>query len=385
MRFRSYKISGNLQVERQVFSHVSAWMHIERAEQSRYLLAQDGSAAWRERAVGTLPAGYVRVSVRCSGVSVGTELETLRRSAGEGNAEPGILGYQASGVVHEVGADVSEYEQGTYVACYGGPYVHHARWLDVPRHLIAPFSAPVTFEDGAYCGSGTIALHAFRSTGAGLGEVVVVIGLGMLGNLIAQVARAAGCRVFCAETIDARRDALEKAGIPAYNEMAALKVRVMRETTNHGADAVIIAANACNDELLGQACHLVRRNGCVAIAGLSDARIPREALFQKEARLVVPRAGGPGRYDAQYEAGGIDYPYDLARWTEHRNLLEFVRLLRIGAISISGLYDVASVSDAANCYSRLANGGGTKLGVVFDWRRQDEMAGGATTLPAIFT
>jgi threonine dehydrogenase-like Zn-dependent dehydrogenase len=306
--------------------------------------------------------------VRYSGISVGTELLTLQQSS-EGPEAAGerLLGYQCCGIIMDTPADVSKLRAGSMVACYGGPYVHHAEYLDVPPHLLAPLPGNVSPEAAAYAGLGTIALHAFRITSAGLGETVAVLGLGMLGNLIAQVAHAAGCRVVAAEPNMQRRHLAEASGMNVCENSIELLERVQEESDQNGADAVLVAAGNATAETLHLAFDLVRRGGTVSIVGLCDADVPREAMFQKEARLIVPRAGGPGRYDSRYEMEGIDYPIEHARWTEHRNLKEFLRLLSTRAVQMDGLYETAPVSEAPGLYSQLQTAALNKLGVVLEW------------------
>ncbi|MGI8906935.1 MAG: zinc-dependent alcohol dehydrogenase [Candidatus Sumerlaeaceae bacterium] len=333
---------------------------------ARYLAAADGRVVWQERAFGPLPPLHVRVRTLFSGLSVGTEIETVRRSKSGTLAADANLGYQLVGEVLESAID--GIVPGTRVACYGGPYVHHASIVEVPKHLCAQLPASVVVPDGGYCGLGAIALHAFRSTAAALGEITAVIGLGMVGNLIAQISRAAGCQVFGLEPVAERRSLAGECGIATAASTAELYDQVLSASNGAGADAVLIAAGNCSSDLLEFACSLVRRAGCIAIVGLCDAAVPRESLFQTEARILVPRAGGPGRRDPQYERLGIDYPYEHARWTEHRNLHEFLRLLEIGAVQISTLYDVVPVSDAPATYERLQSRMSAHLGHVFDWQ-----------------
>src|SRR5581483_6258100 len=83
------------------------------------------------------------------------------------------------------------------VACAGAGYAVHAEFACVPQLLVAkiPSTSNVIFEDAAFTTVGAVALHGIRTAEAKLGEIIAVIGLGLLGQLTVQLLKAAGCRV----------------------------------------------------------------------------------------------------------------------------------------------------------------------------------------------
>lgn len=320
-----------------------------------------------EREMPELPAGHVRVKVSYSGISPGTELLGLDRSVG--SDEEFRMGYQAAGIVEAVGAGMTEqYKPGDAVACYGAPYVYHASRLNVPRHCVTSLPANIAPRDAAFCNLASIALHGFRHTRCSVGEIVAVVGLGLLGNLAAQCARAAGCRVVSSELLPQRVQAATDAGLDVVSSLNELKVHVQQLSRHHGADAVMLAVKNTDDAILAEAYQLVRRLGHVVILGLSDAQLPRELMFAKEATIVVSRAAGWGRYNRSYELDGQDFPYEHARWTEHRNLEEAMRQLSIGGIRIEPLItNVLPYTEVERGYDMIRNEPAKHLAVAFRW------------------
>lgn len=297
-------------------------------------LRAGGEIAVADRPAPALEPGRVLIATRYSLVSPGTELGLINRRVGD-NA-PFALGYSAAGVVAE--SAVPEFRPGEAVACYGGPYTHHATVLSVPKNLVVKVPAGVSLQEAAAGGLGTIATHSLRRCGLTFGETLVVVGLGVLGNLIAQLGLAAGFQVVATDPVAARREAAGALGVAALPpDHEALKAHVLALTEGRGADAVAVCAGGDAAPFLDQAIDLVRPQGRVVIVGNVPGRFEREALFQKEADILIARAGGPGRYDPVYESGGVDYPVGYVRWTEGRNLAEFLRQVAIGRVRVAPL------------------------------------------------
>jgi len=326
-----------------------------------------GSVSIEQKELGKLSAGHVRVKVSHSGISPGTELLGLERSLK--SDEEFRMGYQIAGTVVAASPDLANrFKLGERVACYGGPYVYHASVVDVPMHLITPLPDNVDARHASFCALASVALHGFRHTECRIGETVAVIGLGLLGNLAAQCARAAGCRVVCSELLPRRVKAAADAGLEIVPNLEQLQAKIITLSTGHGADAIILAVKNTDTFLLSKAYEMVRRLGRVVVLGLSDAQLPRELMFSKEATIVVSRAAGWGRYSREYELEGRDLPFEHARWTEGRNLEESIRLMSIGGINIEPLItDEADYTDCTRVYSELQNAPAEHLAVLFRW------------------
>ena len=266
--------------------------------------------------------------------------------------QPIPLGYSCAGIVEAVGQGVEEYAPGDRVACAGMGYASHADVVCVPRNLTAKVPAGVGLEDAAYVTLGAIALHGVRVAEVRLGEWVAVIGLGLLGQLAVQILKASGCRVLGVD-LDAAKVALARdlgadAAVVRTDDVEAAMAGC---TGGRGVDAVLVcAASDSNDpiELAGELC---RDRGRVVMVGAVGMEVPRKVYYEKELELRLARSYGPGRYDPSYEEGGRDYPFGYVRWTERRNLQEFLRLIDAGLVTPARLTTHRfPITDAAAAY-----------------------------------
>ena len=248
------------------------------------------------------------------------------------------LGYSAAGIVSAVADDVSEFQIGDRVACAGVGFASHAEVLSVPKNLCVHLPEGVSFESGAYGTLGAIALQGVRLAEPTLGESVVVIGLGLVGQLTVQLLKANGCRVFGLD-LDEARVALalemgaDKAGIPDDDTAKVIE----SWTRGHGADAVLITAATDSNQPIELAARVSRLKGRVIIVGMTGMDIPRAPFFSRELKLVISMSYGPGRYDPDYEERGLDYPLPYVRWTEKRNIESFLELVGDKRVNVDRL------------------------------------------------
>lgn len=251
---------------------------------------------------------------------------------------PLALGYSCAGVVREVGRGAEEFSVGDRVACAGMNYASHAETVFVPKNLAAPIPEGVGFDEAAFVALGAIALQGVRTAEVRLGEAVVVIGLGLLGQLTVQILKAAGCRVI---GIDLERSKVELA--TAHGADAAVtrdgdvEGAMAQFTGGFGADAVIVTAAAETNDPIELAGAIARDRAVVSMVGAVRMDVPRKIYYEKELQLRLSRSYGPGRYDAQYEEQGADYPIGYVRWTERRNMQEFLRLIAAKAVKLDRL------------------------------------------------
>ena len=251
-------------------------------------------------------------------------------------AEPNPLGYSLSGMVLKT-CDGAQAGPGELVACAGAGRASHAEIVAVPRNLTARVPENVPAEDAAYATVASIALHGVRLTEVGLGDVVAVIGLGLVGQLTLELATAAGCVSLGFDPAESRVQLAREAGFFASAHQDELEAELLRLTDRRGADGVLVTAASKSSEPLATATALARERAVVCIVGDVAIASPRAPLFSKELRLVVSRSYGPGRYDPDYEERGIDYPAGYVRWTEGRNLAEVLRLMSTGQLRPSRL------------------------------------------------
>jgi len=239
------------------------------------------------------------------------------------------LGYSSAGTVLEVGAGAEEFAVGDRVACAGAGHAGHAEVNWVPKNLCVKIPPKVSFESAASVAVGAIALQGVRVAEAKLGERVAVIGLGLVGQLVAQILQAGGCEVWGLDPDPDRVRLALELGIDFACENQAWEQSPYSALCQRGkgADAVILTAATRSNEPTELAGELARDRGVVVVVGDVRADIPREHYYKKELQVRYSRSYGPGRYDSGYEEGGADYPYGFVRWTEKRNMEAFLGLV----------------------------------------------------------
>src|SRR6187549_2688042 len=265
------------------------------------------------------------------------------------------LGYSAAGVVTAVAEDVTEFQVGDRVACAGVGFASHAEVLSVPKNLCVQLPEGVSFESGAYGTLGAIALQGVRLAEPTLGETVVVIGLGLVGQLTVQLLKANGCKVFGLDIDETRIQMALESGADAGATPAHAKDKVMGWSRGRGADACIIAAATSSDEPVELAGEISRLKGRVVAVGLVGMNVPRDVYYQRELTLKVSLSYGPGRHDPDYEERGHDYPIAYVRWTEARNMEAFLDLLAAQRIDVKPLITHRfGIDEAPRAYQLIA-------------------------------
>lgn len=297
---------------------------------------------------------------------------------------PLALGYSCAGVVREVGRGADEFQVGDRVACAGMNYASHAETVFIPKNLAVKIPGELDFEAAAFVTLGAIALQGVRTAEVGLGESVAVIGLGLLGQLTIQILRAAGCRVVGIDLDPGRIGLARELGAEqslARNQDVMAAVRGM--TSGRGVDAVIITAAAAGNDPVELAAEIARDRAIVSVVGAVGLNIPRKAYYEKELQLRPSRSYGPGRYDRQYEELGFDYPIGYVRWTERRNMEEFLRLTATGAVKVERLishrFQIEEAEAAYELITSRSNEG--YLGVVLGYAGPREQAVSVRSMP----
>jgi len=286
------------------------------------------------------------------------------------------LGYSAAGIVAAVADDVSEFQIGDRVACAGVGFASHAEVLSVPKNLCVHLPPGVSFESGAYGTLGAIALQGVRLAEPTLGESVVVIGLGLVGQLTLQLLKANGCRVFGLDLDPARVSLARAMGADkaiVSEDTAAKEIETW--TRGHGADAVLITAATDSNEPIELAARVSRLKGRVIVVGMTGMDIPRQPFFSRELKLIISMSYGPGRYDPDYEERGHDYPLPYVRWTEKRNIESFLDLVADQRIDVDRLTTHRfPITEAERAYQLISGDvKGPYLGVVLNYDPEAEV------------
>lgn len=289
--------------------------------------------------------------------------------------QPMSLGYSSAGTIVEIGSGMEGFEVGDRVACGGGNYAAHAEYDLVPRNLLVKLPDSVDFESAAFTTLGAIAMQGFRLGDPQLGDRVCVIGLGLLGLMATQIARAAGCEVFGIDLSPKRVKLAKEMGFSAA-ERGHCEEEALSFTSSRGFDLVLICADASSNDPIELAGLLARDHGSVVAIGAVGLNIPRKLYYEKELDFKVSRSYGPGRYDSSYEEGGQDYPYGYVRWTEGRNMQSFVELLANGKVDVHPLITHRFDIDAAPTAYELITGktGEPFLGVLLTYPEKAQAA-----------
>ncbi|MFE7439780.1 bi-domain-containing oxidoreductase [Streptomyces chartreusis] len=287
------------------------------------------------------------------------------------------LGYSLCGVVEQVGAGIDDVKVGDLVACAGNEHALHAELNWVPKNLYTPVPDGLAPRHAAFGTVGSIAMQGVRQGEPQLGEVALVIGLGLIGQLVVQLLTASGVRVVGVDPDPARCELAERLGAAACGdpESAAVEAAVAELTDGHGVDQVYLAAGGGSNQPVELAARLCRDRGRVVDIGKCRLDLPWNAYYEKELDVRFSRSYGPGRYDPEYELQGRDYPIGYVRWTERRNLACFLDLVARGRVDVEPLVShIADFDDAVETYRSLKDGDLKAVAVLFRYPEQEDRA-----------
>jgi predicted dehydrogenase/threonine dehydrogenase-like Zn-dependent dehydrogenase len=289
---------------------------------------------------------------------------------------PREIGYSGAGKVVATGSAVEGLRVGDTVAYASrghaeivAPSINHT--VGVPDDVDLRHAAFVTV--------GGIAMQSLRRADAQFGEVVAIYGLGLVGQLCAQIAKAAGLVVIGIDVNEARNRLALQGGVDfvvnATDED--VKRRVMDYTAKQGADATIICASSKSDDIVNTSMEITRKQGRVVIVGYVGLNVHPKNFLYREIDLRYSRAYGPGSYHTGYEKGRLDYPFGYVRWTERRNLQEFIRLIATRAISLEQLIGrTYPIADAQQAFDAIREGtlGGVAALIEYDITKAPALA-----------
>lgn len=265
-------------------------------------------------------------------------------------------GYSISGIVIATGKNVTNYQPGQRVAAAGAGIANHAEYVDVPSNLVMSIPDSLDFDKASTVTLGGIALQGVRRCDLKLGEICVVLGAGILGLIAQQLLQSAGVRVIVIDLDNERLKIAKELGAektlnPNTDDVI---TDVENISSGHGADAVIFTAATHSNEPLSQAFKMCRKKGRVVLVGVSGMEIKRGDIYKKELDFLISTSYGPGRYDSKYEQEGLDYPYSYVRWTENRNMTEYLRLVSSNQVNLDMLIaEKHSIRDVEKAYKNL--------------------------------
>ncbi len=279
--------------------------------------------------------------------------------------QPLPLGYCNVGRVVGVGNGVTEFALGDRVAS-NGP---HAEYVLVPVNLAARVPDTVSDDAAAFTVIGSIALQGIRLLNPAFGETVVVIGLGLIGLITAELLKANGCNVIGCD-FDAHKVGLaQQKGVTAINlSNGSDPVLIVQELTDQiGCDGVIITASNSSDEIIHQAAEMSRKRGRIILVGVVGLKLIRDDFYKKELSFQVSCSYGPGRYDNDYEVKGQDYPLAYVRWTEKRNFEAVLQAVARGQLDVTPLVtERVKLDDYLNIYGDMKKSGSIASLIEYD-------------------
>jgi L-iditol 2-dehydrogenase len=259
----------------------------------------------------------VLVQVAACGIC-GSDVHGYDGSTGR-RIPPIVMGHEAAGIIASVGSAASKFAKGDRVTFDSTVYCGEcefcrqgepnlcdnrqvvgvscgeysrpgafAEYVVVPERILYPLPPALAFSEAAMLEAVSVALHGVRVSEVKGGETALVIGAGMIGLLLLQSARVAGCsRIFVAD-IDATRLKLA-ADLGADQTLqlsgAELLKEILRLTDGRGADLVLEAVG--RDETVNAAIDCVRKGGTVTLVGniTPQVSIPLQKVVSRQIRL----------------------------------------------------------------------------------------------------
>ncbi len=245
------------------------------------------------------------------------------------------IGYSAAGVIISLGKNVTSFSLGDKVACAGAKYAYHSEYICIPENLCVHVPKGLSLDKASTITLGTIALQGVRRANPTMGENVLVVGLGIIGQLTVQLLKSNGCNVFGLDLDERRVNIAKSSGLDiGFLNNKDIEDQILRITNGYGVDCVIITASTNSDSVVSNAFKCCRKKARVILVGDVGLNLKRDDIYSKEIDFLVSTSYGPGRYDQRYEEEGLDYPLPYIRWTENRNMQEYLRLINKGKLSI---------------------------------------------------
>jgi predicted dehydrogenase/threonine dehydrogenase-like Zn-dependent dehydrogenase len=287
-------------------------------------------------------------------------------------AIPQSLGYSLAGRVLTVGAGCDGFQVGMAVAC-GGATASHAEIVSIPKNLVVPVPHGLSLHDACFATIGAIALHGIRTGTVAIGDRVLVIGLGLIGQLATRLCVAAGAHVFGVDINPIRAALALESGAERSDTSLdkSTALQVLDWSRGLGADVVLITAGGADSQPLHLAAASARDRAKVVVVGTIDLQVPRESFYEKELSLVISRSYGAGRYDPSFEEKGMAYPPGYVPWTERRNMAEILDLLAGGRLSLEGLRGATIPFDRAPEAYELLRSSSPPISIVLDYGGQE--------------
>ncbi|PID62375.1 MAG: oxidoreductase [Ignavibacteriae bacterium] len=353
------KVSGNtilIEVHKSCISSGTELKSLSASKKSLYQKAKEK------------PEKVIKVVNKIKSDGIKNAIDFVNRELNTGTS----TGYSLSGKVLEVGRNISDIKVGDRVAAAGAKNAFHAEIVEVPRNLIVKIPDEINYSDAATVALGAIAMQGVRRADLKLGEMVVVFGTGVLGLLTIQLLKKSGVRVAAIDLDEKRLELAKHYGAELIlNGANDFVLQIINWSGGFGADAVLFTAATSDSKPLSDSFKMCKRKGKVVLIGVSGMLINREDIYSKELDFLISTSYGPGRYDSNYEEEGKDYPYAYVRWTENRNMSEYIRLISQKEIDVEKMishhFEIKKVDEAF-----LKANSPNSLMIILDYPKHEE-------------
>lgn len=340
-------------------------------------ITADGQVECRSIDIPELKDNEVLVRVYASLISPGTEMDApraLRAKPAEDKTFCRQFGYSSAGEIVAVKGDVKDLKEGMRVACMGNG-ARHASYNAVPVNLVVPIPDNVSYEEAAFASLAATSLQAVRRTAPQLGEYGIVLGLGIVGNLAAQLYQIAGSRVLCWESMSSRRAIARKCGVK--NSIDFRKVNPSEESKNfsapYGVDFALMAFGGNGDKAWENilASMKVSADGhqmgrIVAVGGCKFSI--QGGAWSGNVDILASSRTGAGYHDSAWEYGK-DYPNVFVQFTSQRNARELIALIAEKRLKVTPLITHRiKIADVASGCDMLIEAPETALGVILEYQ-----------------
>ncbi len=323
----------------------------------------------RDEEVGAVGASDVLLKTRCSLISTGTESIVLRHNYAPGThwdnwiRYPFYPGYSSVGTIVEVGENVRDFQVGQRVASRA----KHCQFTVVPQNFVYPVPDALSDESAAWVAFGTIVQHGVRRPKIVLGESVVVIGLGILGQIAVQLARVCGAgEVIAIDTAPLRLSMAKAHGATHILQMSIEEAveRVLEITGGAGAEVVFDVTG--HAPVFAHALKLLRRFGRLVILGDTgdpNAQFLTPDVIRKDLQIL-------GAHDVNPPVESDDFH----RWNRREMIALFFKLIERGQLRVDDLVThMYSPMNAPKAYEMLQTDRASAMGVLLDFRQLENI------------
>ena len=324
--------------------------------------------------VPELKDGEILIEVHASLISPGTEMSLAkkrRENPEEGENTDVKFGYSNAGIVLKTCGDCKDIVPGMRVAAMGAGAAEHTNYAIVPVNLVVPIPDNVTFEQATYLSLAATALQAVRRTDVKFGEYGNVLGLGIVGNIAAQLYKLAGCRVFGEDGFAIRTKIAKRCGIETVN-FKRKNVEEYRKNfaAPYGLDFSLFAfgGNAESAFMSIKKAMKVSADGHAMgnIVLVGGCRVPVDGgAASGNLNIHVSSRTGAGYHDRNWEYGA-DYPAAFVQFTTQRNARELIRLIAEKRLLVDPMTThIIPLKDAEKAGDLLCETPDKALGVIF--------------------